>query len=259
MRDLDLGRVVRALRRRRGWRQQDAAVRARIHRSTWSLIERGHLDRLAVGTLRGCLAALEVRLDMVPRWRGAELERLLDEHHAALQAGWKQRLERWEWEARVEVSFNRYGERGRIDLLAWHAPLRILLVMEIKTEVVDGQGLLGGMDVKVRLAPFVAAGLGWRNPSLVLPALVVADDSTNRRRLARIQPLFTHLTRRGKAGISWLRRPQVSPGGLLVFSVLSPANVRRTMRVGAHRVRRHSSTPSVEQLRPGPAQAREPG
>ncbi|HYM52131.1 MAG TPA: helix-turn-helix domain-containing protein [Candidatus Dormibacteraeota bacterium] len=93
IRDLDLGRVIRALRRRRGWRQEDAALRARIHRSTWSLLERGHVDHLTLSTVRRCLAALEVKLDLQPRWRGAELDRLLDEEDATLQAAWKERLE----------------------------------------------------------------------------------------------------------------------------------------------------------------------
>jgi transcriptional regulator with XRE-family HTH domain len=259
MRDLDLGRVVRALRRRRGWRQEDAAIRARVHRSTWSRIEGGHLDRLTLATVRSCLEALEVRLDLQPRWRGAELERLLDDGHAALQAGWKDRLDRWGWQVRVEVSFNRYGERGRIDLLAWHPSLRILLVVEIKTEIVDAQGLLGGMDAKVRLAPFVARGLGWTTPTIVLPVLVVAEESTNRRRMDRIQPLLTHLTRRGKAGISWLHRPQATPGGLLIFSILSPAHARRVKRVGAHRVRVRRDPPSVDSARPRPPHAAELG
>jgi hypothetical protein len=162
---------------------------------------------------------------------------LLDEGHAALQAGWKERLERWGWQARAEVSYNRYGERGRVDLLAWHPSLRILVVVEIKTDVVDAQALLGSLDAKVRLAPFVARGLGWQNAATVVPALVIADESTNRRRLNRIQPLFTHLTRRGKTGISWLRRPEATGGGLLIFSILSPAHARHVRRVGRHRVR----------------------
>jgi transcriptional regulator with XRE-family HTH domain len=259
VRDLDLGRVVRALRRRRGWRQEDAALRAGVSRSTWSRIEAGHLDRLTFSVVRHCLAALEVRLELLPRWRGAELERLLDEGHAALQGAWKTRLEACGWHARAEVSFNRYGERGRMDLLAWHPSLRILLVVEVKTEIADAQALLGAMDAKVRLAPFVARGQGWYAPAVVVPALIVADESTNRRRMDRIQPLLTHLTRRGKAGISWLRRPQAAPGGLLIFSILSPVHARNVRRVGAHRVRHRPGRLSVEPAVSTPARTSEPG
>jgi hypothetical protein len=205
------------------------------------------------------LAALEVRLDVQPRWRGGELERLLDEGHAALQAGWKERLERWGWQARAEVSYNRYGERGRIDLLAWHPSLRILLVVEIKTDVVDAQALLGSLDAKVRLAPFVARGIGWQNAATVLPALVIADESTNRRRVGRIQPLFTHLTRRGKTGISWLRRPDATGGGLLIFSILSPAHAGHVRRVGRDRVRARRAHASVKSPASSPMDTPQPG
>ncbi|HYN63296.1 MAG TPA: XRE family transcriptional regulator, partial [Candidatus Limnocylindrales bacterium] len=141
IRDIELGRIMRALRRRRGWRQQDCAVRARVHRSTWSLLERGHFDRLSIATLRRCLAVLEVRAEIVPSWRGADLSRLLDEAHAAHQSAWKARLERWGWQAWAEVSFNRFGDRGRIDLLAWKPGRRILLLIEVKTEIADAQAL----------------------------------------------------------------------------------------------------------------------
>ena len=251
MRDLELGRVVRALRRRRGWRQEDCARRAGLHRSTWSLLERGHLNQFTLETLRRCLAALEVRLDLVPRWRGAGLDRLLDERHAALQAAWHRRLEAWGWSVRAEVSYSRYGERGRIDLLAWHPSLRIVLVIEIKTEIVDVQALLGGIDAKARLAPFIAANQGWRQPVAVVPVVVVADTSTNRRRLARVAPLFGRFSRRGKAAIAWLRRPGVAAEGLLVFSVLSSANTSRVRRAAARPAAQLPVPPSVDAGLPG--------
>jgi transcriptional regulator with XRE-family HTH domain len=153
MRDLELGRLVRTLRRRRGWRQVDCASRASVHRSTWSLWERGHVDRMSLAVLRACLDVLEIRLDLVPRWRGADLDRLRDEAHAGLEAAWKRRLERWGWQVSAEVSFNHYGDRGRVDLLAWHAVNRLLLVVEVRSEVADVQALLGALDVKIRVAP----------------------------------------------------------------------------------------------------------
>lgn len=230
MRDLELGRLVRALRRRRRWRQEDCATRAGVHRSTWSLLERGHLDGMSLRTLRRCLAALEVRLDLVPRWRGADLGRLLDEKHAALGAGWAKRLRAWHWMVLPEASYSRYGERGRIDLLAWHAESRILLVVELKTEIVDVQELLGGLDAKARLAPVVARGLGWPVAARVVPAIVITDTSTNRRRLRLVDPLFERYDLRGKSAVSWLRRPSVRASGLIVFSVLSNAPTSRVRR-----------------------------
>jgi hypothetical protein len=55
------------------------------------------------------------------------------------------------------VSYSVYGERGSIDLLAWHPAIRTLLVIEVKTEVSSVEAMLRKHDEKVRLAPRVAA------------------------------------------------------------------------------------------------------
>jgi transcriptional regulator with XRE-family HTH domain len=164
MRDAEVARIARALRRRRGWRQEDVAVRAGIHRSTISLVEGGHFSRLTLAVIRRCFEPLQADLELTARWRGAELDRLLDEQHSWLQSSWKAKLERWGWAVQAEASFNHYGERGRIDLLAWYGTQRVLLVVEIKTEIVDSQALLGALDVKLRVAPITCRELGWGNP-----------------------------------------------------------------------------------------------
>jgi transcriptional regulator with XRE-family HTH domain len=189
MRDLELGRLVRALRRRRGWRQLDCASRAGVHRSTWSRLERGHFDQLSLGAIRSCLAVVEVRLDLLPRWRGADLDRLLDENHATLANTLHRRLESWGWTVRAEVSFNHYGDRGRVDLVGRHAATGTLLIVEIKTEITDVQQVLGSLDIKQRLAGVVAHEAGWAPPTRVGVLLLVAESTTNRRRVERLAPL----------------------------------------------------------------------
>jgi len=131
-----------------------------------------------MGSAHGC--------ELRPLWHGPQLDRLLDERHAVLAAAWKHRLESWGWEVRVEVSYSRFGERGRIDLFGWYAPLHALLVTEIKTDMVDAQGLFGPLDAKARLARAIAVDLGWRDASIVMPMLLFSDDSTVRRRVARL-------------------------------------------------------------------------
>jgi hypothetical protein len=216
-----------------------------VHRSTWSLIERGRLDHLTFATARRCLEAVEAKLDLQPRWRGAELDRLLDEEHATLQAAWKGRLEKWDWTVVAEASFNYYGDRGRIDLLAWHATTLHLAVVEIKTEVADAQGLLGALNVKARVAPRVAVSMGWPRPTRVVPILIVRDTTTARDRIARLSPLFGEFTCRGRSGVSWLRRPAGGCPAILIFSDLRGANESRVKRVGRHRVRLSRSALSV--------------
>ncbi|MGQ0608605.1 MAG: hypothetical protein ACT4OQ_09105 [Chloroflexota bacterium] len=76
---------------------------------------------------------------------------MLDADHAQLQSHWKGWLERHGWLVDAELTFNHYGERGSIDLYAWHPASRTLLVIEIKTAIVDVQSLLASVDRKVRI------------------------------------------------------------------------------------------------------------
>jgi transcriptional regulator with XRE-family HTH domain len=254
MLDGELGRIARAIRRRRHWRQQDVAQAAGMHRSTISILECGGAGRLTINVVRRIFDALGGRLDVRALWNGPELDRLLDERHAALAAAWKARLERWGWVVRPEVSYSRYGERGRIDLLGWHPVLRVLLVIEIKTAMVDTQGLLGPLDVKTRLARWIAGDLEWTQPRLVLPVIIFREESTTRRRVAALAPLFAAFDMRGRSAVSWLRAPMLSaaPSGLLVFSDLSYAGQSRAKPVGRERVRVTASVTSTISRRPGP-------
>jgi transcriptional regulator with XRE-family HTH domain len=240
--DVQLGRVVRALRRRRGWRQSDVAARAGVDRSTISLIERGQVRGLTVETLRRCIAPLAASAELGLRWRGPELDRLLDERHAGVQSAWKGRLDQWGWAAEAEASFNRYGERGRVDLLAWHPATGILLVVEVKTELVDLQDLLGRLDVKRRLAPWLARERDWPRPKRVATVLLLPDSSTARQVVRRLAPLFAPFDLRGRAAVAALRRPALldatAATGLLIFSDLRPATGARVTSVARTRVRR---------------------
>jgi|SRR5688572_23558875 len=236
-----LGRVARAIRLRSGLTQADVAARAKVSRSTVSLLERGMWDGLTVRAMEAIVGGLGARLDTRLSWSGPELDRLIDANHAALSASVKQRLQRWGWLVRVEVSYSYYGERGRIDLLAWHPGQQLLLVIEIKTDLIDVQALLGSMDVKARLARRVAEQAGWQ-VAHVAPAIVFLEDRTTRRRLDQLSSLFDRYSMRGREAISWVRRPSAAarraPSGLLWFFALPNA---RVARISGQRVR---STPS---------------
>ena len=86
MEDQKIGRTVRALRRRLRWRQADLALATHCSQTTISLLERGHLEHVSLPLLRKVLAALDATLAMDIWWRGAGLDRLLDEDHAHLVA-----------------------------------------------------------------------------------------------------------------------------------------------------------------------------
>lgn len=243
----EIGRVARVIRRRARLRQEDVAKRAKVHRSTVGKLEGGGAGELDLDTIRRIFDAMTARVEIRVLWHGPQLDRLLDESHAVLMAAWKARLEGWGWLVRVEVSYSRYGERGRIDLLGWHPLLRILVVTEIKTDFVDAQGLLGPFDAKIRLASGVARDLGWDNPACVMPLLLFRDDPTVRRRVGRLAPLFERFDLRGRSATHWLRSPSLhsAPNGLLIFSDLAYVGQNRAKSVGAERVRVATADSSV--------------
>jgi transcriptional regulator with XRE-family HTH domain len=135
--DLKVGLEIRAVRIRRGWRQSDVATAAGFSQALVSLIERGGLDRLSLRSIRRAGEVLGIRLELDPRWHGSELSKLLDERHATVVLAASRRLSRAGRQVTVERTFSFYGERGSIDIVAWHAELRAFLIIEVKSELVD--------------------------------------------------------------------------------------------------------------------------
>ena len=167
---------------RRGWRQADLASRADVSRSVIGRIERGEQAGLTLDAICAVVAALGGDTDLRILWQGERLDRLLDESHARLVEVIVRRLRALGWDVAVEVSFSRYGERGSIDVLAFHPLRRALLVTEVKSVTPDMQATLGGLDRKTRLAPSLAVDRGW-DAETVARVLVVWDTRTNRRRI----------------------------------------------------------------------------
>jgi transcriptional regulator with XRE-family HTH domain len=203
-----LGTVCRAIRIKKQWRQSDLAARARVTRTVISDIETGRVARTRVDDVVRVMTALGGSIDFVVRWQGGELDRLINARHAAMhETVARQFRSRAGWEIAPEVSFNVRGERGVIDILAWHAATRTLLVIELKTEIVDISDLMGTLDRKRRVAPPIAAERGW-NPARVAVWLVVADSAMNRRRVwLHATTLRAALPDDGRALGGWLRRP----------------------------------------------------
>ena len=229
MDDQRVGRVVRALRHRLNWRQSDLATRARVTQDDVSRVERGHASHMTLDKLRRLGGALDAELVLTVRWRGGEIDRLLDEGHAAI-VGWVMALlEDLGWETQPEVTYAVYGERGSIDVLAWHASSRTLLIVEIKSELTSVEETLRRHDSKQRLAADVASErFAWRDPSAVGRLLVMPDSTTSRRRVERHAAVLDHAYRlRGSAARSWLKRPTGTASALLFAPVTRGVRSRR--------------------------------
>ncbi len=229
MDDLQVGRRLRAIRHRLGWRQSDVAARCGVAQDTVSRLERGRLEDVTIRRLRVVAKAVDADVIVTLRWRGGELDRLVDEGHAALVGQVMAWLAELGWEVQPEVTFAVYADRGSIDVLAWHEASRTLLVVEVKTELTSVEETLRRHDTKARVAARVAAErFGWR-PAHVGRLLVVADSSTARRRVDRHDGVLTRAyPERGATARAWLREPRGQAAGLLFVS----------HRTGAHAVAR---------------------
>jgi len=226
------GRSLHALRRRRGWRQQDVADRAGMSQSEVSRAELGQLDGISVGILERMAAALGARFAIRLLWQGEGRDRLLDADHAALVDSVVRRLDRARWLMAVEVSFSIRGERGSIDVLAWHPETRALLVVEVKSVIPDLGGMLMTLDRKSVLAGVLARDRGWPSTT-VSRLLVVGEGTTARRRVEQEhEAVFRHaFPVRGRDVDRWLRRPQGQTAGLQFLPFTRQVDGKQRTRV----------------------------
>jgi transcriptional regulator with XRE-family HTH domain len=226
MDDIRVGAAIRAARVRRGWRQVDLATRAGVSDSLVSRIERGHVQGVQLSTLRAVAAVLEIRVELLPRSRGADLDRLINAKHAALteaMTGWLRTFPGWE--LRPEYSFSVYGERGVIDMIGWHAERRALLECEHKSDIIDSGELFGTLDRRRRLGATIVESLGWK-PATVSTLLVIGESDTNRRRVGALAATFdAALPDRIPAVRRYLHNPDHAIRGRMFFADRRPGQL----------------------------------
>jgi transcriptional regulator with XRE-family HTH domain len=229
---------MRELRVKRGWRQEDLARHADLSRGAVARVEQGRGDRLTIQTVERLITALGARFVWRIDWNGEVLDRLLDQSHAWVVELVVRMLTADGWLCVSEASFNVYGERGSIDVLAYHPVRQALLVVEVKSSLGDMQATLMVLDRKVRLAADIARARGW-TPRTVSKLLAIRDGSTARRRVREFDAtLRSAFPDRSTALRRWLRRPTNDAlAGLLFLSPATHAVVRqRVARPRASRV-----------------------
>jgi transcriptional regulator with XRE-family HTH domain len=117
MEDLGFGTAIRAARLKRRWRQADLAAKAGLSQTTVWRAERGRVEEMTLDSIRRICAPLEIRVELQPRGRGADLDRMLSARHSALHESVARALalEFPSCAMASEVSFSIWGERGVID------------------------------------------------------------------------------------------------------------------------------------------------
>jgi transcriptional regulator with XRE-family HTH domain len=253
MTDRQAGRLIAAVRRHLGLRQVDLARLAGVDQKTISLIETGQLVRVSVERFRRVCDALKIEHEVTLRWRGGLGDRLIDRGHASIVELVVAELERRSWQVVPEFSFNVYGERGSVDVLAWHPVHQALLIVEVKTIMNDLQALLMSMSRKVRLVPPLVAGeRGWQRRAFGR-VLVVADTRRNRDAVARHGATFdATFPQRTSATRIWLREPRGDFAGIWFSAVRhqAPTNEAIRSRVRTSRAPLKGSAPACRHQAP---------
>jgi transcriptional regulator with XRE-family HTH domain len=241
MNDLRLGLALREARVKRRLRQCDLAAQAGVSATLVSRMEHGELDLFSLRALRRVSAKLGVSLEMLPKSSSGDLDRMISARHAALGelvAAWISHQPGWNVVG--EVSFSIYGERGWVDLLAWHEATGSLVVIELKTAIIDVDELIGTLDRKRRLSTRIAAERGWSARS-VSTWLVVAHSRTNRRRVADHRTLLTSgLPLDGRTFASLFVHPDRAPlSGIAFWSNLNGGKVGHPIAAVARVMKPH--------------------
>jgi hypothetical protein len=182
--------------------------------------------------------------------RGGDLDRMLNARHSNLA----ERAIAWltslgPWVVRPEVSFAIDRERGIVDLHAWWPDRRALLIVELKTDIVDVGELVGTFRRKLRLARRIAADQGWQ-PEVIGACLLIDEGRTSRRRVAgHALTLRSFLPDDGRRLRTWLRDPQGTLGAIAFVPDPQSTNVRRNVatvrRVRPGRSRTAGRAPNV--------------
>ena len=231
---MTFGRGLKALRLRKRLTQEQLAKAAGVSRGAIARIEGGFAERVTVETLEIVARPLGARVTCRLSWNGEAIDRLLDAAHAGIVDGVVRILRDAGWLVATEVSFNHFGERGSIDVLAFHPASRCLLAIEVKSVVPDVQATLVTLDRKERLAVGIARERGW-NAASVSRLLVIRDDRTARRRIEEHKATFANAFPDRVARIrAWLRHPDArSPiRGLWFLTSESQAVARQRVRGG---------------------------
>jgi transcriptional regulator with XRE-family HTH domain len=234
MTDDQAGRLLAAVRTRLGLRQVDVGQLAGVDQKTVSLLERGQLERVSLERFRRVCIALQVEARLELRWRGGEGDRLIDRDHARTVEAVVSELTSLGWETYPEFTFNVWGERGSVDVVAWNPTSRALLLIEVKTRLTDLQGMLMALSRKVRLVPaLVEDERGWQRRSLG-HVLVILDSHANRNMVARHRATFAAtFPTRTAAARKWLREPSGDLAGLWFVALRreTPADHAASRRV----------------------------
>jgi transcriptional regulator with XRE-family HTH domain len=166
-----------------GWGQAELARHAGTSQSTVSRLERGLADRVDLATVGRIFDLMGCRLDLrVEAPFLADRRHQADPAHAHCVAYVVRRLTGAGWVTKREVEISHARSHGWIDVLAYRAADRALLVVEMKTDIEDLGRIERSMAWYEREGPMACRRVGWSVRS-VIGVLMVLDTGVTQKRL----------------------------------------------------------------------------
>jgi transcriptional regulator with XRE-family HTH domain len=224
-----IGRTARSARLARRWSQRRLADASGCSQSEVSRIERAAMPDLTIRRLTRLLRALDIEPELflaVPR---IEVSPQRDRAHARCVGAVARRLMKAGFIVATEVEVGGPRWRGFIDILAIHPVARLLLVIEIKTELTDLGALDRQLGSYVGEAWSAASALGWRPRGATGIAVVLATSENDRRLRANrdlIDAAFPLRYRTIWPHLGSSVRP-LPPRGARGLAMIDPASRRR--------------------------------
>ena len=207
------GASVRAVRTALGLTQRGLARRIGRAQSYVSMVERGLIQGLSIAEAdaisRSLGGTLVIGIEAPVLVAGS---RQRDAAHARCVAYVARRLVRDGWVVQREVQVGSHDRPGWIDVLAFNPRSRVLLIIEVKTELVDLGGLERQLGWYEREARRAAMAFGWQAAAVMSAALLLSTKATDdrlRENTAGIRQAFPHRWRDLMSvlhGDAWIRQ-----------------------------------------------------
>jgi len=186
-----LGELVRDARELVGWTQGELARRSRSSQAVISRLENGLADVLDVLLVERVLDALGMRSELHVEGRHlGDRRRQREPVHARMTGFLAGQLARRGFVPALEMEVGAGSVRGWIDLMAFRAADRALIVDETKGDLPDVGAFQRSLAFYEREARAAANRLGW-NPTRVVVLATMLDSATMAQRLMDNRELLT--------------------------------------------------------------------
>jgi len=235
-----IGRAIADVRRALRWSQAELAARAGVSQAWISRVEGGKLEQLTIAGSARILAAMGARLsiDVDAPYLGDRRQQQ-DPAHARLSARVALLLRRAGWSVETEVEIGGDRSRGWIDILAFHPSSRVLLVIELKTEIRDLGAIGRAVGWYEREAWTAARRFGWRPSSVVSWLSLLATEANDLRAAQNREALSAEFPARARELAGLVDGSAASVSGRRGVAMVDPRSRRaawiRPLRIDGRR------------------------